>query len=299
MASPGVCNPGREQKKRTLRTQETIRRTPGERAGMPLLAGNRGQQGGAEGVPFGSTSPFSHHLSLVDWGSEPPAHPKFPGGTDSETEGSRTLDLDTRLQMLIKDKTANLPAFLRGSDSSEDEAATPAPPPLIAPPLTPPCPPMFTPWTPPGSWCPPSPQWNWSAPPPPGHWAPQTFATEAMVGEYQQSSPTTDGGNAEEMVLLRNRRPERWRNVTQNHGAPGHGLPLGPGGGGAGRPWARGGGPSGQQGRHGQGTILQASRPEQGSWVLWKGAWRWRWSTRETWRAQHRRLFNSSSADLT
>ena len=43
-------------------------------------------------------------------------------GTDSETEGSRKLDLDTRLQMLMKDKSANMPAFLIGSDSSEDEA---------------------------------------------------------------------------------------------------------------------------------------------------------------------------------
>ena len=217
-------------------------------------------------MSFDSISPFSQYPSQVDWGSQPPPHPKFPGGTDSETEGRRRLDLDTRLQMLIKDKSANLPAFLRGSDSSEDEAAPPAPPPSMAPPLTPPCPPMFTPWTPPGSRWPPSPQWNWSAPPPQGHWGPQTFAAEAMVGECQQSSQTMDGGqwrcksgNAEEMVLWRNGRPERWRNVTRDPGAPGHTLPLGLGGGGAGQPWARGGGPSGQQGRHGQGTIL--SRP--------------------------------------
>merc|ERR550539_924246 len=60
-------------------------------------------------------------------------------GTDSETEGSRKLDLDTRLQMLMKDKSANMPAFLIGSDSSEDEAVAPAPPPpIVAPPPPPP-----------------------------------------------------------------------------------------------------------------------------------------------------------------
>ena len=271
---------------------------------MTLVAGSRGQHGGAEGIPFDSTSLFSQYPSQVDWKIQQPPHPKFPVGTDSETEGSRRLDLDTRLQMLIKDKSANLPAFLRGSDSREDEAAPPAPPPLIAPPLTPPCPHMFTPWTPPGSWCPPTPQWNWSPPrpPPSGQWGPQMFATEAIVGKYQQSSPIDGGqwtcksGNAEEMVVWRNRRPERWRNVTQDPRALVHHLPL-VGGGGAGQPCGHGGGPCGQQGRHGQGNILQASRPEQGSWVLWKGTWRW--STRETWRAQQRRLFNPSSADLT
>ena len=34
-----------------------------------------------------------------------------------------TLDLDTRLQMLMKAKSANMPAFLIGSDSSDDDAA--------------------------------------------------------------------------------------------------------------------------------------------------------------------------------
>ena len=161
---------------------------------MSPLAGNIGQHGGAGGVPFDSTSPFSHHPSQVDWGSQPPPHPQ-----------------------------------------------------LLAP-----CPPMFTHWTPPRSWCPPTPQWNWSAPPPSGHWAPQTFATEAMVGECQQSSPIDGGqwtcksGNAEEMVLWRHRRPERWRNVAQDPGAPGHHLPLAPGGGGAGQPWGRRGGGAGQ-----------------------------------------------------
>ena len=60
------------------------------------------------------------------------------GGTDSETEGSRKLDLDTRLQLLMKDKSGSMPAFLIGSDSSEEEPAPPPPPAL--PPLPPPRP---------------------------------------------------------------------------------------------------------------------------------------------------------------
>jgi hypothetical protein len=60
--------------------------------------------------------------------------------------GDRPLDLDTRLQMLMKVKSANMPAFLMRSDSSEDEeqkaatlkAATvpPPPPPPVGGPLS-------------------------------------------------------------------------------------------------------------------------------------------------------------------
>jgi hypothetical protein len=72
--------------------------------------------------------------------------------SDSDGEGSdngggdRPLDLDTRLQMLMKVKSANMPAFLMRSDSSEDEeqkAATlkaaivsPPPPPPVGGPLS-------------------------------------------------------------------------------------------------------------------------------------------------------------------
>jgi hypothetical protein len=58
--------------------------------------------------------------------------------------GDRPLDLDTRLQMLMKVKSANMPAFLMRSDSSEDEeqkaatlkAATVPPPPPVGGPLS-------------------------------------------------------------------------------------------------------------------------------------------------------------------
>ena len=48
--------------------------------------------------------------------------------TDSEAD-NRKIDLDTRLQLLMKDKSANMPAFLIGSDSSEEDAPAPPPPP--------------------------------------------------------------------------------------------------------------------------------------------------------------------------
>jgi hypothetical protein len=66
--------------------------------------------------------------------------------SDNGGGGDRPLDLDTRLQMLMKVKSANMPAFLMRSDSSEDEeqkaatlkAATvpPPPPPPVGGPLS-------------------------------------------------------------------------------------------------------------------------------------------------------------------
>ena len=41
-----------------------------------------------------------------------------------KTVDNRTIDLDTRLQMLMKSKSANMPAFLIGSESSEEEGET-------------------------------------------------------------------------------------------------------------------------------------------------------------------------------
>jgi hypothetical protein len=62
--------------------------------------------------------------------------------SDNGGGGDRPLDLDTRLQMLMKVKSANMPAFLMRSDSSEDEeqkaatlkaAIVPPPPPVGGP----------------------------------------------------------------------------------------------------------------------------------------------------------------------
>jgi hypothetical protein len=76
--------------------------------------------------------------------STPPA----PSGEDISDEGSdhggsdRPLDLDTRLQMLMKARSANMPAFLLRSDSSDDDdeqkaaAEKPAPPPVTEGPLS-------------------------------------------------------------------------------------------------------------------------------------------------------------------
>jgi len=57
--------------------------------------------------------------------------------TDSEAD-KKNMDLDTRLQLLMKDKSGNMPAFLVNCDSSEEE--TPAPPPQPKPPPGPPPP---------------------------------------------------------------------------------------------------------------------------------------------------------------
>ena len=45
-------------------------------------------------------------------------------------EDSRNLDLDTRLKMLMKNKDANMPAFLIPSDSSDEDPAQPSAPPV-------------------------------------------------------------------------------------------------------------------------------------------------------------------------
>ena len=51
---------------------------------------------------------------------------------EPKSEGERSIDLDTRLQMLMKGKAANMPAFLLGSESSEAEQE-PVPPPRPGP----------------------------------------------------------------------------------------------------------------------------------------------------------------------
>jgi hypothetical protein len=66
--------------------------------------------------------------------------------SDNGGGGDRPLDLDTRLQMLMKVKSANMPAFLMRSDSSEDEEqkaaalkaaiVPPPPPPPVGGPLS-------------------------------------------------------------------------------------------------------------------------------------------------------------------
>ena len=56
----------------------------------------------------------------------------MPAASDSEAD-NRKIDLDTKLQLLMKDKSANMPAFLIGSDSSEEDVPAPPPPPLKAP----------------------------------------------------------------------------------------------------------------------------------------------------------------------
>ena len=55
-----------------------------------------------------------------------------PAATESDDD-NRKFDLDTRLLLLIKDKSAIMPAFLIGSDSSEEDVPAPTPPPLKAP----------------------------------------------------------------------------------------------------------------------------------------------------------------------
>lgn len=47
---------------------------------------------------------------------------------EQKFEEERSIDLDTRLQMLMKGKTANMPAFLLGSESSEAEQESFPPP---------------------------------------------------------------------------------------------------------------------------------------------------------------------------
>ena len=59
-----------------------------------------------------------------------PAAKEEEDGELEKSEGERSLDLDTRLQMLMKGKTANMPAFLMGSDSSDHER-NPTPPPAV------------------------------------------------------------------------------------------------------------------------------------------------------------------------
>jgi len=58
---------------------------------------------------------------------------------EQKSEGERSIDLDTRLQMLMKGKASNMPAFLMGSESSSENEQPPPPPPM--PPTSAPAPP--------------------------------------------------------------------------------------------------------------------------------------------------------------
>ena len=55
-----------------------------------------------------------------------------PAATESDDD-NRKFDLDTRLLLLVNDKSANIPAFVIGSDSSEEDVPAPPHTPLKAP----------------------------------------------------------------------------------------------------------------------------------------------------------------------